>query len=136
MKLHDYLRVGYWAYMHGIPYIPGIVNKHIRRVYGCDIPSMMKIPRSVQFKHNALGVALNAGTSIGENVVIHQNVTIGKRITDGGCPIIEDDVYIGAGAIILGDIRIGKGAKIGAGAIILTDVPPYKTAVCDKAHVL
>lgn len=51
-------------------------------------------------------------------------------------PVIEEDVYIGARAIILGNITIGKNSKIGAGAVVLTDVPPNCTAVGVPAKII
>ena len=51
-------------------------------------------------------------------------------------PIIGDNVYIGAGAIIIGKVHIGNNVKIGAGAIVVTDVPDNATAVCEKARII
>lgn len=134
--LKKLLRIGYWGHLHKIPFICGFINKVIRRIYGGDIPCSMKIPNSVEFKHNGLGVAINAGCQIGEGVVIHHNVTIGKRLPDGKSPVIKDGVFIGAGAIILGDIQIGECAKIGAGAVVVKDVPPYATVVGNPARII
>lgn len=54
----------------------------------------------------------------------------------GGAPIIEDDVIIGANAVLLGNITVHKGAKIGAGAVVLCDVPEDSTAIGVPAKVL
>lgn len=54
----------------------------------------------------------------------------------GGVPIIEDDVSIGANAVLLGNIVIHKGAKIGAGAVVLCDVPDGATAVGVPAKII
>ena len=136
MKLKTMLSVGYWGYKHKIPFVSGIMNKLIRKKYSCDIPTCMPIPKTVSFKHNALGVTINAGTIIEDDVVIHQNVTIGKMVDGGGCPVIKKGVLIGAGAIVLGDITIGENAKIGAGAIVVDDVPAFSTVVCKKAEII
>ena len=53
-----------------------------------------------------------------------------------GAPIIEDDVTIGAGAKIIGGIRVGKGATIGANAVVLNDVPPESTVVGIPAKII
>lgn len=73
---------------------------------------------------------------IGSNVTILQNVTIGvlKR-GDKSIPIIEDDVFIGAGAVILGAVTIGAGAVIGANAVVLSDVPPGMIAAGVPAKI-
>lgn len=67
--------------------------------------------------------------------VIQHSVTIGELDTHDA-PVIEENVYIGARAMILGDITIGKNSKIGAGAIVLTDVPPNCTAVGVPARII
>lgn len=59
-----------------------------------------------------------------------------RRSSRGGAPIIEDDVLIGANAVLLGDITVHKGAKIGAGAVVLCDVPEDSTDVGVPAKVL
>lgn len=78
--------------------------------------------------HNGLGVVVHPNVIIGNNVTIRQNVTIGGR-NGSGLPIIMDNVEIGAGAVLLGDIIIGESARIGANAVVLTDTPPHHTAV-------
>ena len=78
------------------------------------------------FQH---GFATTLGaTSIGANCWINQQVTIGKD-SFFNAPIIEDDVVISAGAIIIGGITVGRGAHIGAGAVVVKDVPPGMVAV-------
>ncbi len=65
---------------------------------------------------------------IGENCWINQQVTIGY--SDGTrCPVIEDDVTVGAGAIIIGDVVVGAGSTVGAGAVVVSDVPPDSVVV-------
>lgn len=120
--LNKLLQLGYKAYIRGIPKIPGIINTLIRLVYSADIPCTTQIADSVYFAHNGLGCVINASSIIGKNVTIYAQVVIGKH--KGKSPVIEDDVVIGSGAIILGDVRIGKGAKIGAGSVVMKDVAP------------
>jgi len=74
---------------------------------------------------------------IGETAIVGNNVTIYQGVTLGGVslnpgkrhPTIEDDVTIGAGAKILGNIIIGKGSRIGANSVVVKDVPPDSTVV-------
>jgi serine O-acetyltransferase len=66
--------------------------------------------------------------SIGANCWINQQVTIGKD-SFYGAPVIEDDVTVSAGAIILGAVTIGRGAHVGAGAVVIKDVPAGMVAV-------
>jgi len=113
--------------MH-IPLIPKLMELILRYICGCEIHSVMEVGEGLQLPHNGLGVVINPNTVIGNNVKIHQNVTLGGR-EGSGCPIIGDDVLIGAGAVVLGDIHVGNGAKIGAGAVVLKDVPAASIAV-------
>ena len=86
-----------------------------------------KVPKSTRWGHDGLCVVIGRDAKIGENVMIAQGVTIGKR--NGLMPTIEDDVEINANAVIIGGITVGQGAVIGAGAIVLKDVPPFTTVV-------
>jgi serine O-acetyltransferase len=89
----------------------------------------------VDLRHWALGVVVHPQVRIGKNVVIFHQVTLAGE-TWIGSPyriVIEDNVSIGAGAIVIGnnlsDLRIGKGAKIGAGAVVVSDVGSNQTVV-------
>jgi len=72
---------------------------------------------------------------IGSNVTICQNVTVGGR-GKAGAPVIEDNVFIGAGACVLGPVRIGNGARIGANAVVLADIPAGAVAVGIPARIV
>lgn len=125
------VRLFYWSIKMRqlkLIFVSFIIEKILRYVFGCEIYSRMKIGIGLQLPHNGLGVVINPNSVIGNNVKIHQSVTIGGR-EGSGCPIIEDNVLIGAGAKVLGDIRVGKGAKIGANAVVLQNVPAYTIAV-------
>ena len=69
-------------------------------------------------------------------VKIQYGVLIGELDDSHVSPVIESGVFIGAKAILLGPIRIGKNAKIGAGAVVLSDVPAGCTAVGNPAHII
>ena len=79
-------------------------------------------------------MVINPKATFGKNNVIQHSVTIG-RIADG-FPIIGDNVFIGARAIIIGGVRIGNNARIGAGAVVTKDVPNGCTAVGVPARII
>ena len=78
--------------------------------------------------HGINGIIIHPSAVIGANVTIMHQVTIGSRDIDESA-VIGDDVFIGAGAKILGKIVIGNGAKIGANAVVIKDVPANATVV-------
>lgn len=111
-------------------------SKFIRKIIqikllklGVDLPVSVKIGSNLQLPHNSIGTVIHPNTSIGNNVKIYQNVTIGRADVDKPYAesrmreiIIEDNVIIGAGAKILckNDVlRIRKGTIIGANAVVL-----------------
>lgn len=111
------------------------VLRHIfwSAITGADIPINCNIGGGLLMPHPN-GIVIHPGAIIGNNCLIFQQVTIGT--TSGSTePIIEAHVDIGAGAKILGSVRIGAHAKIGANAVVLTDVPAGRTAVGIPARV-
>jgi serine O-acetyltransferase len=84
---------------------------------------------------HGFGVVLNGGAKIGKNCTMYHGVTVGT-INMKTFPVIGDDVFIGAGAKILGDVKVGNHVKIGAGAIVVDDVPDSCTVVGQKAQAL
>ena len=77
---------------------------------------------------------INGAAKIGNNCTIYHCVTIAVEKT--GVPVIGDDVTIGAGAIIMGGIKVGNHVDIGAGAIVIDDVPDHSTVVCPKGRII
>ena len=78
-----------------------------------------------------MGVVIGETSIIGDNVTIYQGVTLGgtKRIKKKRHPTISDNVIIGAGAKVLGPIKVGKNSKIGANSVVTKNVPSNTTVV-------
>lgn len=85
------------------------------------------------FPHGPIGVFISNSAHIGKNCVIFQQVTIGSNtLRDSksyGAPTIGDSVYIGCGAKIIGNVRVGSNARIGANAIAVKDVPANSVTI-------
>lgn len=92
------------------------------------------------FPHGIMGIFISDMTRIGKNAVIFQQVTIGAdRLTDSdnqGNPTIGDNVYIGAGAKIIGNVTIGNNCRIGANAVVYKDMPDNSVAVCSPTRII
>ena len=86
--------------------------------------------------HHFGNIFLHSGVKIGSNCTLRQGVTIGNRHEGGGVPVLGDHVELGAYAQVLGEIRVGNGARIGALSVVLQDVPPGATAVGIPAKIL
>jgi len=96
---------------------------------GIELPCEVRVGRRLLIEHFG-GIVISGDAVIGDDVVIRQGVTIGLRTKGNrGSPTIGDRVDIGAGAKLLGSIRIGHDAVIGANAVVLTDVPDGALAV-------
>ena len=84
--------------------------------------------------HGLHGVFISRYAVIGANCRIYQNVTIGE--VGGKAPVIGNGCLIGAGAVLVGDIRVGAGAKIGAGAVVARDVPAGSLVVAQPPRIV
>jgi len=106
-------------------------------VFSVDIHPACRIGHSAMLDH-ATGIVIGETCVIEDGVSILQGVTLGGTGKQRGDrhPKIADGVLIGAGATLLGAIKIGEGAKIGAGSVVLSDVPAHKTAVGVPARVV
>ena len=96
-------------------------------VTGSDIVLGASLGERLSLPHPT-GVVIHQDAVVGDDCMIMQQVTIGQ-LAGPGVPVLGSRVYVGAGAKILGPVRIGDGARIGANAVVLTDVPPDHTAV-------
>jgi serine O-acetyltransferase len=103
-------------------------------VTGADIPICCKLGGGLLIPHPN-GIVIHPAAQIGVNCLIFQQVTIGTR-AGPGCPVIGGHVDIGAGAKILGPIRVGAHAKIGANAVVIIDVKERSVVMAPRATAL
>jgi len=102
-------------------------------VCGSDIPLGCQLGGGLLLPHPN-GVVLHPAVVIGPNCLLFQQVTIG--VSHGGVPTLGGHVDVGAGAKIIGPVRIGDHARIGANAVVTSDVPPGATAVGVPARII
>lgn len=85
------------------------------------------------FPHGPMGFFVSNGAHIGKGCVIFQHVTIGSNTLEDssrrGAPHIDDNVYIGCGAKIIGNVHVGRNARIGANCVVVKNVPPNSVTV-------
>jgi len=124
-------------YRWRVPLVPTFLQQVLRFGFCCFIPYKTKMgTRNIHLGHNGMGIVMDYRVVIGNNVRIDQHVTIGIRWDEDAAPVIGNNVRIGAGAKVLGNIRIGDNARIGANAVVLTDVPEGATAVGVPARII
>ena len=107
----------------------------MRVICHCDISSKTDLT-DVYLCHNGFGIVINPESKIGKGTVIQHSVTIGEMDGSHKCPVIGKNVFIGARAMVLGDITIGDNVKIGAGAVVINDVPNNCTVVGVPARIV
>ncbi len=133
-----YYRLAHYYYQRQRFFFARFLTHRGRKITGIEIHPGATIGEGLFIDHG-MGVVIGETAIIGNHVTLFHGVTlggIGRSQTDKRHPTVEDGVIIGAGAKILGNITIGRGAKIGANAVVLDDIPPYQTAVGVPARVV
>lgn len=112
-------------------------ERHCRNVYGIELPYSAKVGRRVKIEHQG-GIVIHGDSTIGDACTIRQGVTLGMKNTDKAfdAPTLERGVDVGAGAVILGAVRVGEGAQIGANAVVVKDIEAGAVAVGVPAKVI
>lgn len=123
-------RLSHKLFKWGIPIIPRFLSQVARHITGIEIHPGAEIAKGFFIDHG-MGVVIGETSIIGEEVTIFQGVTLGGTGKEKGKrhPTIGDNVVIGTGAKILGNITIGDNSYIGANAVVIKDVPPNSTVV-------
>ncbi|MBA3597204.1 MAG: serine acetyltransferase [Methylibium sp.] len=103
-------------------------------VTASDIRPQARLGQGLRMPHPT-GVVIHHDAVIGDDCILMQQVTIGQ-LTKPGAPVLGCNVYVGAGAKVLGAITIGDGARIGANAVVLTSLPPHCTAIGIPARIV
>ena len=125
-----------WFYQKGLAPFGKTITGVNRLLFGCWLPGTASIGPRLVVGYQGLGIVVHSHASIGSDCWISQNVTIGRNFGDTLVPKIGDRVYIGAGAVIFGEISIGDGAIIGSNAVVNRSVPPGSIAAGNPARII
>lgn len=118
----------YFKKIH-LNYLSEYCQNKIYKKFNCIIHTDAQIGENVEFPH-PIGIVIGAGACIGDNVIIYQNVTIGRKDRNiFKCPKIEKNSIIYANSVILGNIIIGESTIIGANSVVTKDTEPNSVYV-------
>lgn len=114
----------------GLPFIPRLISHLARFFTGVEIHPGAQIGRGVFIDHG-MGVVIGETAIVGDYALIYQGVTLGGTGKESGKrhPTLGENVVVGAGAKVLGNLQIGNNVRIGAGSVVLRDVPSDCTVV-------
>lgn len=130
------------------------LNKHVKKIFllvlrvvqyllvevpfGVEIPFSTTIGKGLRLTH-INGIVMHRNVVLGENCTVFHQVTLGAnehRVDFKEAPKLGDNVYIGAGAKIIGNITIGNNVKIGANAVVVRDISENSTVICKSQTVI
>ena len=132
-----FYRINHWLWNHSWFLLARLLSQVARFLTGIEIHPGAKIGRRLFIDHG-LGVVVGETSIVGDDVTLYQGVTLGGTGKEHGKrhPTIEDNVVIGGGAKILGNITVGKNCRIGAGSVVLRNVPENSTVVGVPGHII
>jgi serine O-acetyltransferase len=130
-------RIAHRLHKWGVPFLPRVISQLARWLTGIEIHPAAKIGKGFFIDHG-MGVVIGETTEIGDSVTLFQGVTLGGTGKERGKrhPTLGNHVVVGAGAKILGGIRIGDNVKIGANSVVLKSVPPNSTVIGVPARII
>lgn len=129
-----FYRIGHFLYRHKLLFLARFVSQFARFITGIEIHPGAKIGRRLFIDHG-MGVVIGSSAVIGNDCTIYHQVTLGGTSKESDIkqtkrhPTVGNNVMIGSGAKILGNIIIGDNVNIGAGAVVLDDVEANSTVV-------
>ena len=130
-------RIAHLFYINGFKFLAKLISQIARFFTGIEIHPAAFIGKGLLIDHGS-GVVIGETAIIGDDCTIFHGVTLGGRGKECGKrhPTLQNNVFVGAGAKILGNIEIGNNVKIGANAVVLSDIPDGATAVGMPARVV
>ncbi len=132
-----FYRLNHWLWNHRLFLLGRWLSQVARLLTGIEIHPGAVIGRRLFIDHG-MGAVIGETSVVGDDVTLYQGVTLGGTGKEQGKrhPTIEDNVVVGGGAKILGNITVGKNCRIGAGSVVLRSVPPDSTVVGVPGHII
>lgn len=123
-------RLAHWLWTHHLKLMGRVLSHFARWITAIEIHPGATIGKRFFIDHG-MGVVVGETVEIGDDVTLYQGVTLGGTSWSKGKrhPTLEDRVVVGAGAILLGPVRIGHDSRIGSSSVVIHDVPSYSTVV-------
>ena len=123
-------RISHKLWNYKLPLLPRVLSQLTRNITGIEIHPGAKIGRGVFIDHG-MGVVIGETSEIGDRCLLYQGVTLGGTGKDSGKrhPTLQENVVVGAGAKVLGAIKIGSNTRIGAGSVVVKNVEKNCTVV-------
>ncbi len=130
-------RVGHWLWKNGRRDMARFLQMRASEVFGVDIHPAARIGKGIMIDH-AHSIVIGETAVVGDNVSMLHSVTLGGtgKEEEDRHPKIGDGVLIGAGAKVLGNIKVGSCSRIAAGSVVLQEVPPCKTVAGVPARIV
>tara|TARA_R110002073_G_scaffold131446_4_gene278206 strand:- start:48 stop:851 length:804 start_codon:yes stop_codon:yes gene_type:complete len=130
-------RVGHWLWQKGRIDMASFVQMRTSEMFGVDIHPAARIGQGIMIDH-AHSIVIGETAVVGDNVSMLHSVTLGGTGKEDGDrhPKIGDGVLIGAGAKVLGNIKVGEYSRIAAGSVVLSDVPRCSTVAGVPAKIV
>ncbi len=130
-------RVGNWLWREGRRDLAYFIQMRVSEVFGVDIHPAARIGQGIMIDH-AHSIVIGETAVVGDNVSMLHSVTLGGtgKEEEDRHPKIGDGVLIGAGAKVLGNIRVGACSRVAAGSVVLEDVPPCTTVAGIPARIV
>ena len=130
-------RVAHWLWSRQRIPLAFFLQNRVSEIFAVDIHPAARIGMGILMDHGT-GVVIGETAVVGDNVSLLHEVTLGGTGKESGDrhPKIGNGVMIGAGAKILGNVRIGEGSKVAAGSVVLQEVPPHATVAGVPARIV
>ena len=139
VKAVFWYKIAHYLYIHTFKLIANYIMYKVRKKTGIEIHPACQIGKNLFIDHG-MGIVIGSTSIIGDNCLIYHNVTLGSilptKSDEKRHPTIGNNVIIGSGSKILGNIKIGNNVKIGANSVVLDDIPNNSTVVGVKAKII